>query len=178
MTKNTAVLIRKPLTESLPMKLFGNSAETPLWLSGRERCRTGRLSMRGFQSRTHSARAQNHHHSYTGVIFFCPAIPTICRWHLRLWNSSTRCTELDSAAGWTMQVHPQQRAWFANTTLIPPSRIRSLQDTRASSSSISNTTWVTAKLISHNKTMWSVHHASSKRGLQAFWRGVKFSKLL
>ena len=28
--KNTAALIRKPLTESLPMKLFENSAETPL----------------------------------------------------------------------------------------------------------------------------------------------------
>lgn len=88
MTKNTAVLIRKPLTESLPMKLFGNSAETPVWLSGRVCCRTGRLSMRGFQSRNHSATAQNHHHSYTGAIFFCPAIPTICRWHLRLWTAA------------------------------------------------------------------------------------------
>lgn len=121
---------------------------------------------------------KNQYHSYTGAIFFCPAIPTICRWHFKGWNSSTRCTVPDPAADWTMQVHPQQRAWFANTALIPPSRVRSSQDTRASPSSITNTTWVTAKLISHNKTMWSACHAATTWRLQAFWWGVKFNKLL
>lgn len=121
--KNTVALITKPITGSLPMELFGNCAETPLPPSVRACFCTGRLSMHGFQSRTQLSTNPAPHWLYWSDFVLSS--------HPHDVQVAFKAVEQQHKLQWAgfMQVHPQQRAWFANNCLRP------FQDTRASSSS-------------------------------------------